>query len=64
MTYKRCNICYGYGKMMGGGMIQVPCDNCEGSGKMIIEDIQMEDDHECKPERKRGRPKRHFLEDD
>lgn len=31
---KKCLSCYGQGKMMGGGMMQVDCDTCDGRGKV------------------------------
>lgn len=36
MKKLRCNICYGSGQIMGGGMIMQPCDNCDGVGKISI----------------------------
>ncbi len=35
----RCKTCYGSGKVMGGGMMQHDCDECDGTGKIVfIED--------------------------
>lgn len=31
----RCLYCQGSGEMIGGGMIRVECDQCEGTGKPL-----------------------------
>lgn len=36
MAKKRCIPCGGSGKVMGGGMMLVDCDHCDGIGKIII----------------------------
>ena len=36
--YKRCIPCSGSGKVMGGGCIPADCDECEGKGKVLIPD--------------------------
>lgn len=61
-TYKRCRDCFGKGTIMGGGMIAPrDCDECKGSGRIMINDDRYnDDDTECielQPKR-RGRPKR------
>jgi hypothetical protein len=33
---KRCIPCGGSGKVMGGGMMLVDCDHCDGHGKIIV----------------------------
>jgi hypothetical protein len=33
MSVKRCGHCKGSKIMMGGGMMQVECDHCYGTGK-------------------------------
>ena len=41
MSMTRCIPCRGSGRLMGGGMITVDCDHCDGSGKIpeIKDDI-------------------------
>ncbi len=34
LQYKRCPACVGSGTMLGGGMMQVECDNCKGAKKI------------------------------
>lgn len=36
MPSKRCSICSGSGKVMGGGMMLWDCDDCDGNGKILI----------------------------
>lgn len=49
MAKKRCNVCIGSGTVMGGGMIMVDCDNCDGTGKItVLEDIMQKDSTEYK----------------
>lgn len=36
MTKVRCNTCVGSGKVMGGGMMQQDCDECDGRGKIFV----------------------------
>ena len=38
MNKKRCVPCGGSGKMMGGGMMLLDCDTCDGLGKVIVPD--------------------------
>lgn len=33
---KRCNVCYGSGRVMGGGMMQHDCEECDGTGKIYF----------------------------
>lgn len=40
MTKVRCNTCVGSGKVMGGGMMQQDCDDCDGRGKIFINEEQ------------------------
>lgn len=42
MTKKRCVPCGGSGQVRGGGMIMINCEHCEGSGKIIIEDDDLD----------------------
>lgn len=35
MAYKRCGTCSGSGRMMGGGMMQIDCEQCDGKGKLF-----------------------------
>lgn len=39
--FTRCSSCAGSGRMLGGGMIQRNCDNCDGSGKLSHVDDEM-----------------------
>lgn len=32
MTFARCQPCYGSGQLLGGGMVKVNCEHCEGTG--------------------------------
>lgn len=32
----RCKVCYGSGKVMGSGMVQNDCEECNGTGKIIV----------------------------
>lgn len=41
---KRCHICYGSGRVMGGGMIIADCDVCDGRGK-IYEEQKLDDNN-------------------
>lgn len=34
----RCNTCVGSGKVMGGGMMMIDCDDCDGKGKIFIDE--------------------------
>jgi DnaJ-class molecular chaperone len=34
ITYKRCIPCHGTGKIIGGGMVEKVCNNCNGAGKV------------------------------
>lgn len=34
---KRCFACAGSGQVMGGGMMQWDCGNCDGKGKVFVE---------------------------
>lgn len=38
MAKVRCNTCVGSGKVMGGGMMQQECDDCDGRGKIFIDE--------------------------
>lgn len=38
MPKVRCNTCVGSGRVMGGGMMQQDCDDCDGRGKIFIDD--------------------------
>lgn len=38
MAKVRCNTCVGSGKIMGGGMMQQDCDDCDGRGKIFIDE--------------------------
>ena len=38
MAKVRCNTCVGSGKVMGGGMMQQDCDECDGRGKLFIDE--------------------------
>lgn len=38
MARVRCNSCVGSGKVMGGGMMYVDCDACDGKGKIYIDE--------------------------
>lgn len=40
MTKVRCNTCVGSGKVMGGGMMQQDCDECDGRGKLFIDETK------------------------
>lgn len=35
--FVRCAMCYGSGRVMGGGMIQQDCEECDGLGKIPID---------------------------
>jgi hypothetical protein len=69
--YLRCSSCGGSKQIMGGGMMMVKCDRCDGRGMMEIFDdvneLSPRDefclDHESEEteknyKRKPGRPKR------
>jgi hypothetical protein len=36
MPSKKCMVCAGSGKVMGGGMMMWDCDDCDGNGKILI----------------------------
>lgn len=38
MAKVRCNTCVGSGRVMGGGMMQQDCDDCDGRGKIFIDE--------------------------
>lgn len=38
MNKIRCKPCNGSGKVMGGGMMLADCDNCDGVGKLYVEE--------------------------
>ena len=38
MAKVRCNTCVGSGKVMGGGMMQQDCDECDGRGKLFVDE--------------------------
>jgi hypothetical protein len=38
MTKKRCIPCGGSGRVMGGGMMMNDCEHCDGLGKIIVSD--------------------------
>ncbi len=38
MTKIRCKACVGSGKVMGGGMMMADCDECDGVGKIYVEE--------------------------
>lgn len=38
MAKVRCKTCVGSGKVMGGGMMQQECDDCDGRGKIFIDE--------------------------
>jgi|GEM_PF-1447192 hypothetical protein len=38
MAKVRCNTCVGSGRIMGGGMMQQDCDDCDGRGKIYIDE--------------------------
>ncbi len=38
MTLKRCSLCVGSGKIMGGGFMMKACPECDGIGKIEIEE--------------------------
>ena len=54
---KRCNICYGSGKVMGGGMMQHDCDECDGSGKIIVIENDIEELEKIKAQQDESRQK-------
>lgn len=36
---QRCDVCNGFGKIMGGGMLMHDCDKCNGAGKLRALDV-------------------------
>lgn len=40
---KRCNICYGSGRVMGGGMMMQDCEECDGTGKIVFIENEIEE---------------------
>ena len=42
MAKKRCIACTGSGRVMGGGMMMQDCDDCDGTGKIYIDDPELE----------------------
>lgn len=39
---KRCMPCGGSGRVMGGGMMMMDCDNCDGYGKVTVVDDEID----------------------
>jgi DnaJ-class molecular chaperone len=35
MAFSRCKPCHGSGELMGGGMLKVSCNHCEGTGNIF-----------------------------
>lgn len=38
MAWIRCNACVGSGKILGGGMMQRDCWDCDGRGKVEVDE--------------------------
>jgi len=42
MTKRRCIPCGGSGRVMGGGMLMTDCDHCDGIGKVVVIEDEIE----------------------